>query len=362
MNRFLIMSHFSIKEFCVLAVVFLVTAVMVFSSRAYRLYGNHAFEFDEEVALLLYEKTEVEGLTEVLQELGLDVNIEELQWASRTLGWNSFREGRYLFSESQSYSKVFSKLARGIQDPVRVTILPGSDRGRLSRVLSTQLQPDSSDFFALFDDSSEVALEYGLTGEKLFSRMLPNSYDMYWTSSATSVIDRLKREFDRLVITPNQEEIDANPLSLEDIITLASIVEWEAQNRDEKPKISGLYLNRLQRNMMLQADPTVLYALGERRRLLFEDYQFDHPYNTYKINGLPPGPITNPDVTSIQSVLQPEEHDYLYMVATPEGTHRFSRTFEEHQQASAEWRRWLREQYRIRDEREAEQQQSQNGG
>lgn len=362
MNRFLVISHFSFKEYCVLALVFLITAATVFSSRAYRLYGEHVFEFDEEIAILLYERTETEGLAELLHEHGLDVNMDELQWAARTLGWGSFREGRYVFSGRKSYSQIFSKLARGIQDPVRVTVLPGSDRRRLSRALSMQLRPDSSDFAVLFDDSSEVALEHGLTGEELFSRMLPNSYDMYWTSSAESVVNRLKSEFDRLVLIPNEDEIEANPLSLEEIITLASIVEWEARNREEKSKISGLYLNRLQSNMMLQADPTVLYALGERRRLLFEDYQFDHPYNTYKISGLPPGPITNPDIASIRSVLQPEDHDYLYMVATPEGNHRFSRTFEEHQQASAEWRRWLREQYRIRDEREAEQRSSQNGG
>ncbi|MDX1591417.1 MAG: endolytic transglycosylase MltG, partial [Balneolaceae bacterium] len=109
------------------------------------------------------------------------------------------------------------------------------------------------------------------------------------------------------------------------------------------------------RGMPLQADPTVLYALGERRRLLFEDYQYQHPYNTYLYRGLPPGPITNPDEASINAVLNPEDHGYYYMVATPDGTHRFSRTFEEHRQASDEWRRWIREQYRIRDQREREE-------
>jgi UPF0755 protein len=204
----------------------------------------------------------------------------------------------------------------------------------------------------MFTDSSEIALEHNLTGEKLLSRMLPDSYDMYWTSSAENVVARLLAEFNRRVKEELAEEIETHNLTLDEIVTLASIVEWEARDNAEKPKISGLYQNRLERGMLLQADPTVLYALGERRRLLFADYQYNHPYNTYQNSGLPPGPITNPDLSSIRAVLFPEQHDYLYMVATPEGTHQFSRTFREHQRASEEWRRWLREQYRIKRERE----------
>jgi len=184
--------------------------------------------------------------------------------------------------------------------------------------------------------------------------MLPDSYDMYWTTSAKNAVERLLGEFEQRVAIGLSEEIDEHELTLDEVLTLASIVEWEARDNAEKPKISGLYQNRLQRGMRLQADPTVLYALGERRRLLFADYQFEHPYNTYLNRGLPPGPITNPDLTSIRAVLFPEEHDYLYMVATPEGTHQFSRTFQEHRQASEEWRRWIREQYRIKREREQE--------
>ena len=104
----------------------------------------------------------------------------------------------------------------------------------------------------------------------------------------------------------------------------------------------------MNRGMRLQADPTVSYALGRRGRLSVRDYRFEHPYNTYRINGLPPGPITNPAISSIRAVLAPEEHDYLFMVARPDGYHNFSRTFAQHQRYVAEWRRWLREQDAIR--------------
>jgi UPF0755 protein len=349
------MSPFSKTEYSILTLIFLIIVISVFSSRIYRLYYPGAVYSENGSVILLYEHSTLEELASLLAYQDIEINIDEMMWAGHTLGWRNFRPGRYEFSGKLSQNDFLSKLARGLQDPARVTILPGMDKERLSSRLSVQLRADSVDFRSVFSDSSEVALEAGLSGEELFSRMIPNSYDFYWTTSAENVARRILAEFDRVVTKNLAEEIENHPLTLDEIIILASIVEWEARHNEEKPRISGLYLNRLNRNMMLQADPTVNYALGERRRLLFEDYQVDHPYNTYRIHGLPPGPITNPDLASILSVLRPEDHDYLFMVATPEGTHSFSRTFEEHRRASEVWRRWLREQYRIRDQRMSEE-------
>ncbi len=349
------MNPFSKKECIILTVIFFITAISVFSSRSIRLYSTAAVSSENGSVLFLYEQTTLDGLAMILVNHDIRIDTQEMLWAGQTLGWRNFRPGRYEIEGRLTYGQFLSKLARGLQDPARITILPGLDPGRLSRNLSLQLRADSTTFRSLFSDSSDVALEAGLSGEELFSRMIPNSYDFYWTTSAENVARRILSEFDRAVKNNLADEIENHPLSLEEIIILASIVEWEARHNEEKPRISGLYLNRLNRNMMLQADPTVNYALGERRRLFFEDYQVDHPYNTYRILGLPPGPITNPDLASIVAVLRPENHDYLFMVATPQGTHRFSRTFEEHRRASEEWRRWLREQHRIRDQREREE-------
>ncbi|WP_234573009.1 endolytic transglycosylase MltG [Rhodohalobacter sp. 614A] len=346
------MNHFSKKEMTMLVLLFIVVFTATFFSRTARLYQGTALNTDDSIELLLYERTNVEGLTNQLDSLRVEYNTQELIWAANTLGWRNYQPGRYVITGEDSYSSFLSKMGRGIQDPGAVTVLPGIDRERLAKRLSEQLRADSLSFRELFEDSSSVALELGLSGEELFARMLPDTYQMYWTSSPESVVRRLHSEFESAVIDSYKNEIDENPLSLNEIITLASIVEGEAQLNEEKPKISGLYLNRLDRGMLLQADPTVIYALGERRRLLYADYELDHPYNTYKIQGLPPGPITNPDLNSIRAVLNPENHDYIYMVATPQGGHRFSETYSEHQQASAEWREWIREQYRIRRERE----------
>ncbi len=346
------MTHFSKKGITLLVLLFALGFLSVFLSRNGRLYIKNSLVVDDPVEVLIYDTENLEGLSEQLDSLDIRYNREELRWAATTLGWRNFRAGRYLLSESQSYSSFFSKLGRGIQDPTQVTVLPGTDMNRLSERLSEQLRPDSLSFRQIFEDSSEVAMELSLSGEQLFARMLPETYEMYWTSTAAGAIRRIHSAFEQRVIEPNRGEIEEHPLGLNEIVVLASIVEWEARHDEEKPKISGLYMNRLDRNMLLQADPTVLYALGEKRRLLFEDYQLDHPYNTYQVSGLPPGPITNPDLQSIRAVLRPEEHDFLYMVATPDGSHQFSETFQEHQQASEEWRRWIREQYRIQRERE----------
>jgi UPF0755 protein len=176
------MSHFSRSECTILFLVFLTTVLAVLGSRTHRLYSQFAIESDAERVLFLYERTGLEELSEKLDSLGLDVNKDELEWAGQTLGWRTFSSGRYEIKGHTSYSDFLSTLARGIQNPAIVTILPGTDIGRLSRSLAFQLRPDSTAFSDIFQDSSEIALEYGLTGEELFSRMLPNSYDMYWTS------------------------------------------------------------------------------------------------------------------------------------------------------------------------------------
>lgn len=350
---------FSKKEYILLILLLGLTAIATFGSRTYRLYSSTALTSELTTDIYLYERTDLVALADQLDSLGVQVDKNELLWAGRVLGWRFFRPGLYQLEGSQSYSDFLSKLARGIQDPARVTVISGTDKERLALRLSQQLQADSVAFSEVFKDSSELALELGLTGEELFSRMLPNTYQMYWTSSPEGVVRRIYNEFSQNIASRYQSEIDNSRYNLSQVVTLASIVEWEARDREEKSKIAGLYINRLNRNMLLQADPTVIYAMGERRRLLFSDYQIDHPYNTYIHSGLPPGPITNPDEESIRAVLNPMDHNYLFMVATPEGSHQFSETFDEHRRASAEWRNWIQEQYRIRDQREREAAESQ---
>jgi UPF0755 protein len=320
-------------------------------SRQLRISDQDAISSEIAVEIILYQKTDLNDLSQILLDQGVIDSPDNLRWAGKMLGWKTFRKGRYVVEGGYSVDVFLSKLSRGIQDPVDVTILPGIDRERFAEQLSEPLHFSEKEVLELFEDSTFLS-EKGLSAEQLLGRMLPETYLIYWTASPGDVVNRILKEFDNLVVRKYQDDIPSPRYSLDDLVALASIIEWEAYNDDEKARISGLYWNRLKRRMRLQADPTVNFAVGERRRLLFEDYEIDHPFNTYKVYGLPPAAITNPSLSSIDAAFNPEEHNFLYMVASPEGGHVFTSNFEAHQRESEKWRQWLREQYRIKRQKE----------
>lgn len=342
----------NLREAVTIFLIFIVCFSSVYLSRESRLSSSESIFSANTVSLYLYDSTDIYQLIERLSEEDIEMNKQETLWAGRLLGWRTFKKGHYSISGDYSYDQFFTKLALGNQDPISVTVLPGINRSRFARNLSLVMHFDSTEVEKVFEDSVYLS-ELDLKKEELFGRMLPETYSMYWTSSPKTVINKILEEFRNNVTNKYATELEADDLTIDDIVTMASIVEWEAAFEEEKPKISGLYWNRLKRGMLLQADPTVNYAIGERRRLLFADYGFDHPFNTYLNKGLPPAPITNPSVSTIEATINPEEHDFLYMVANPEKGHVFTRTFAEHQIESEKWRRWLRKQYRIKRQREA---------
>lgn len=332
----------------------LLVIIIIAGSRLMRLEGEDSISVEKEYELYLEESIELEELADIFADSGIVQDTSELKWASRLLGWNRFSNGHYKIDGSYSYDSLLSKMARGIQDPVTVTLIPGSTEDRLAERMISSFQFDSVSFYNTINDSAFIR-ELNIERKDLLGRLYPDTYSLYWTATPESVIKRILSEFQNSVVEPNRAAFNRVDKTVDEIVTLASIIEWEATKDEEKNKISGLYWNRLHRGMRLQADPTVNFVVKERRRLLYEDYEIDHPYNTYLNSGLPPGPITNPSLSSIEAALNPASHDYLYMVASPEGTHVFSETFEEHKRESAKWREWIREQYREKRRREAEQ-------
>lgn len=344
---------FSADEAIFGILVFISVTFFVAESRWARLNNSKAISSEDKVHLYLKEPAGLDTLYARLTSKGVRIDKEELLWAANLLGWKKIREGHYLIDQGFSYDQFLSKLARGIQDPISITILPGKSKGDIVKSISTKFQFDSLAFQKTLKDSV-ILRKYDLEEKDVIGRLLPNTYSVFWTSSPKSIFTRILKEFRKSVSLRFQKRFKELDYTVNEIVTLASIVEWEAQTREEQPIISGLYWNRLDRGMRLQADPTVNYAVGERRRLLYEDYKVGHPYNTYIHRGLPPGPITNPSLSAIKAALFPADHDYLYMVATPKGTHAFSETFEEHKKKSAKWREWLQEQYRIKRKLESE--------
>lgn len=341
-------------EFITALLIFVLITLTVLSSRLIRLTSNSAIYFEQETELIFDDLSDLDSLQVKLNRQGIEFNKEELEWATSILGWRRYQRGRYVFEGGYSYNAFLSKMTKGIQDPSSVVILPGTMPDRLAGTVAENFYFSKDDLYQALTDSIYLE-ENNLSAEQLFGRMFPNTYLMYWTTSPKGFVDKVLREFESAITDEFRVRAQELGYSMDEIITLASIVEWEAKNQDEKTRISGLYWNRLNRGMRLQADPTINYVLGERRRLLFEDYQIDHPFNTYMNSGLPPGPITNPSLSTIEATLYPEDHDYLYMVANPEGGHVFTKTFREHQIESEKWRIWLREQYRIKRKLENQQ-------
>lgn len=347
------------SEYTLAVGILLVSFMMVFLSRHIRLESEYAITTPG-VVLFLHDNTDLDGLILSLQESGALFSEEDFRWVASMNSWQTFRSGRYILPENSSHKSMLSRFARGEQDPFMVRIMGGQDvNGFISR--TSRLFRFSEDELRLAMTDPEFLQEIGIEEHLLIGRMLPNTYEMFWTTSAQQFIRRMLREFDQAVTQRYAERAAELGISIDEAVTLGSIIEWEVRHVDEKPKVSGLYWNRLNRRMRLQADPTVAHAIGERRRLFNRDYRIDHPYNTYRIFGLPPGPINNPRITSITAALYPEQHNYIFMVAAPGGSgyHVFTTRYEDHRREAARWSAWLSEQVRLRDAREREQLQNQ---
>jgi len=267
-------------------------------------------------------------------------------------GWDGqIKPGYYAIKSGISNYDLLDILRKGLQSTVRVTIPPGSRPGVVAAVLRRDLGIDSTAFRKALRDDTLLA-ELGTDSSLIFGYMMPETFDFYWGTGSRQVVSRMKKAYESYFTPERREKAAALNFTIEDVLTLASIVEWEARDGLERPRIAGVYLNRLRIKMPLQADPTVQFVLmdlekGRMRRLLFEDYKVQHPYNTYLFYGLPPGPITNPSPSSVDAVLYAEDHDFLYFVADGTGGHSFSRTLSEHNRAATQYRRLMRERRRL---------------
>lgn len=348
--------YFNRREAYLIAGLFLFFSLVPWIQRTLLLYDTDALKVESDFSVYIDQETRLPELLSMLSNKPVHFDREQVAWAARLEGWRRARVGHYRYSKGSYHAdSFFEKMAMGNQDPVNVTILPGRTFESIIERISDQLYADSAEVAHDFTDSLVLA-ELNIPPEQVVGHLLPETYQTFWTVKPSRFLQQINTTFKRLIVEEHREVIEKSKYTIDEIVTLASIVEWEANVDEEKPTVAGLYLNRLRRGWRLQADPTVNYALGERRRLTYADYRFEHPYNTYLNRGLPPGPITNPSESSILAVLYPEDHNYMFMVATPEGVHDFSRTYAEHQRKTAEWQRWIREQYRIKRQKERQEQ------
>ncbi len=245
----------------------------------------------------------------------------------------SVKAGRYKLTPGMSNRKLIGNLRAGLQDPVKLRFANIRLKENLAGLLGKSFEADSAQFSAILNNEA-VAEQYGFTKDNFFAMFIPNTYNIYWNTSPDKVIERLNEEYKKFWTDERKEKAKKQNLTPVEVSILASIVRGEALHNDEMPQIAGLYLNRLKKGMLLQADPTVIFANNDFtiRRVLNRHLTIDNPYNTYRYKGLPPGPITMAPIVAIDAVLNPAQHDYIYMCAKEDfsGYHAFATTVTEH--------------------------------
>ncbi len=246
---------------------------------------------------------------------------------------NLVKPGKYLIRKNSNNIEVIRMLRAGDQSPVRITFNNARLMAEVAEKLTKNLELDQQDFLNTIE-SNNTAASFGFEPETFRSMFIPNTYEVYWIISGEDLLKRLHKEYNRFW---NTERINkASDLGMDPIqvTILASIVQAEIYHNEEGPIVAGLYLNRLKRNMPLQADPTLIYAVGDFtiKRVLNIHKEIDSPYNTYKYAGLPPGPINFPSITTIDAVLNYQEHNYIYMCAKEDfsGYHNFASNIRQH--------------------------------
>lgn len=254
------------------------------------------------------------------------------------------RTGCYTVKSGALPKQVADMLTGGMQTPVRLTINSTRTVGQMARAIAGQVMIDSASIVNLLNNP--VFLDsIGYTPANVYCMIIPNTYEVYWNISADALISRLVRERDRFWNRERQDKAGSIGLTPQQVTTLASIIEEETAKNDELPIVAGLYMNRLHRNMPLQADPTVVFALGGERpkRVLKVHLEVDSPYNTYKYPGLPPAPIRFVSTRSIDAVLNYSKHNYLYMCAKEDfsGYHNFTSSLSQHNANAARYQRAL---------------------
>lgn len=283
----------------------------------------------------IYHDYSFDDLCKAVSESGAVANSRTFVRAARSMKLTGgFKPGSYQLRKGMNNKAIVRMLANGWQTPVKITFI-GYIRtmDKFASILGTKLEADSASFAAALTDSALIA-SYGFEPESFIGMFIPDTYEVYWTVSPESLIARLNKEYKAFWNEERLSKAKKVGLTPKEVSTLASIVISETKYEPEMPRIAGVYINRLKRGMLLQADPTVIYACNQFgiKRVLNKHLKIDSPYNTYVHKGLPPGPITMSPVVAIDAVLNYERHNYIFFCAreTFDGQHNFAATMSEH--------------------------------
>lgn len=309
---------------------------------------NTAFE-KKQVSVFVETDASYKQVREQLQPLLKDMkSFDEV--AQRKGYISNIKPGRYIIKKGMNNNELINTL-RSKNVPVHVVFNNQERLEELAGRVAEQIEADSVSLYNAMTDS-DFMNKNNIDRENVISLFIPNKYEFYWNTSAEEFVERMAKEYNRFWNEERIAQAKKIGLSPKEVSTLAAIVQKETAQVSERPKVAGVYMNRLNRGMKLDADPTVIYAVKHKtqnfdtiiKRVLYKDLETISPYNTYRNAGLPPGPIAMPDISSINAVLNYEKHDYIFFVADVQnmGFHRFGRTLREHNQNKQEYVNWLR--------------------
>lgn len=304
-------------------------------------------ELIEEVYIYIDEERDYETVVDQLKEKVELPNEDVFRFLADRMNYpNMVKTGRYAIDDGMTMPDLIRRLRSGSQSPINLTFNNIRTMESLAGRLSSQLMADSTSILNVLNDTS-VAASYGFNEQTFGAMFIPNTYEVYWDTSIESLINRMKKEYDAFWNAERRAQAEKIGLTPLEVTTLASIVEEEATYADEYPIVAGLYINRLNRGMRLEADPTVKFAVGDAslRRILFKHLEVESPYNTYKVDRLPPGPIRIPSTSAINATLSPAQHHYIFMCAKDDlsGRHNFAVTHAEHARNARAYQRALNE-------------------
>jgi len=316
------------------------------------LIDNRADNFRKETVLYVYPGMSPEDVAEYLIDSARVIRPRSLHRAFTDKQVDVYMQpGRYEIKPGQTSVYVARMLNNCWQSPTKLT-LSGTlrQKGPIAKKIADQMLVDSASVYAALCDD-DLLSQYGFSSRDAFSLIIPDTYEIYWTASAEEIMARFKQAYDDYWTEERLQKAEDLGLTRKEVSILASIVKGETNYEPEMPSIAGVYLNRLQRGMKLQADPTVAYCFDYKlNRVLNSHLKYDSPYNTYIYAGLPPGPICVPTKACLDAVLNPDRHGYLYFCANADfsGTHSFASTLSEHMRNARAFQRALNQRNKAR--------------
>lgn len=330
-------------------IILVTVAFIIAGLRGYQLY-RHVFDDNVKnsgTITIPYEAT-FDQVLDSMRVKEILKNENAFKWVSKKKDYpNHIKPGKYLFRKGQNTNNMVNMLKAGNQTAVSVIFTNLRFMEELAGKVSRYIAPDSSTLIAYLTDSA-VIRKMGFDKYSFHAMFIPNTYEIYWTTTPEKFTERMKTEYDRFWNEDRKAKAEALGLSPVEVITVASIVQEETSKEEEKPMVAGVYINRLRKGIPLQADPTIKYAMGDFgiKRILSKYLKTDSPYNTYLHAGLPPGPINFPEISSIDAVLNAKDHTYIYMCAKEDfsGYHNFARTLREHSKNARRYQQALNDQ------------------